>query len=647
MFKGFKLSGLGDISDRLEVFGRTLREEVESSVDSALGIPNETKSKVADAKLEKEKLEDVAEQVVEKEAEPEEKVVANDEKVAPPKKPLRSSTKEKRKLKAVRVPPGPSQTNEVPNKQEEIEKMNMELVKELEKVQKELISMQNVTEKLQEKEEIIRQVMEEGETLSKKQAVYESTIKKLRTNLKSVQEEKDKMAHKVVAEEARVESMRKDKEKTEAELSSVLSKSAAELAEVKKYYEDVLEKEREKNSSLIKEGSAHASALEGLKEAKAREELLAAQVSEFKSSLAQASESANRREQALRREIKEAEGRAQQAEQRHEELASRMPESTRPLLRQIEAMQEQMNSQAESWTAIEASLQNRASAADAKAAESAVKLKAMSEKLSQSHISEATMRAQLKNANAEAAETARTLEEYKSKVDTLEAKLLDSERLIKEAKDQIQRLIGEVQEKQAEVDKVKGETEKKVEQIALKVEELEDALQEKKNIIDRLEKEGDRSIELRDSLPLDTQGNEEASENGHSSVPVWSMVDEQHGESNRSFRLKSLLRMRTKELEAAEERCSNLERTRDVLADELVLLTTAVDNAQQAQERASLLQSDFEQLQCRHITALELMGEKEEMLEELLADLEDIKSLYRDHIELLINQLAQAKATSD
>ena len=646
MFKGFKLKGLDDISDRLEVFGRTLREEVESSVDSALGIPNETKNQDGKAKLEAEKAEPVGMEEEAKDVEVEEKKAPEEKKVVSKKKSLRSPTKETRKLKAERVTSSSSQSNAEANKHEEVEKMNMELLKELEKSQKELLAMKSVTEKLQEKEEIIRQVMEEGEALSKKQGAYEATIKKLRNSLKVSQKEKEDLAKKCAAEEARMENMRKDKEKTEAELSEVLSKSKAELAETKKHFEEMLAAEQKKNVDLSKEGTAHADALEKLKEAKLREEVLAAQVAEMKSSLAQASESANRREQLLRREIKEAEERAQQAEQRHEELASRMPESTRPLLRQIEAMQDQLNSQAESWAAIEVSLQNRVSAADSKAAEAAVKLKAMSEKLSQSHISEATLRAQVKNANAEVAGAARTIEEYKGKVDALEAKLLESEGRFQESKEQMQRLVGELHEKQAEVEKVKAETEAKVEQIALKAEELEAALQEKKDVIDRLENNNERNIELRESLPLAAQEHSDADESTYTPVPAWPATEEQHGESNRTFHLKTLLRMRTKELEAAEERCSNLERTRDVLAEELVLLTTAVDNAQRAQERASLLQSDFEQLQRRHITALELMGEKEEMLEELLADLEDIKSLYRDHIELLIDQLVQAKSSS-
>ena len=45
------------------------------------------------------------------------------------------------------------------------------------------------------------------------------------------------------------------------------------------------------------------------------------------------------REDMLQREMREVERRCQGAEARHEELASNIPEATRPLLRQLEAMQ--------------------------------------------------------------------------------------------------------------------------------------------------------------------------------------------------------------------------------------------------------------------------------------------------------------------
>ena len=38
---------------------------------------------------------------------------------------------------------------------------------------------------------------------------------------------------------------------------------------------------------------------------------------------------------------------------------------------------------------------------------------------------------------------------------------------------------------------------------------------------------------------------------------------------------------------------------------------------------------------------MEMLGEKDESLEELRADLEDVKNLYRDQIEFMVAQLSQ------
>lgn len=45
----------------------------------------------------------------------------------------------------------------------------------------------------------------------------------------------------------------------------------------------------------------------------------------------------------------------------------------------------------------------------------------------------------------------------------------------------------------------------------------------------------------------------------------------------------------------------------------------------------------MEASQAKYIAAVELLGERDEVLEELRADLEDVKNLYRDQIEYLVN----------
>ena len=72
----------------------------------------------------------------------------------------------------------------------------------------------------------------------------------------------------------------------------------------------------------------------------------------------------------LKRELADIARRGQAAEARHEELASALPDATRPLLRQIEAMQAAAAAHAQAWVAAERSLHNRLSAAEAVAAAS-------------------------------------------------------------------------------------------------------------------------------------------------------------------------------------------------------------------------------------------------------------------------------------
>jgi hypothetical protein len=67
-------------------------------------------------------------------------------------------------------------------------------------------------------------------------------------------------------------------------------------------------------------------------------------------------------------DIADLERRCQAAELRHQELSSKLPEATRPLLRQIEAMQAASEAQTEAWAAAEQSLAARIGDAEGRAA---------------------------------------------------------------------------------------------------------------------------------------------------------------------------------------------------------------------------------------------------------------------------------------
>lgn len=72
----------------------------------------------------------------------------------------------------------------------------------------------------------------------------------------------------------------------------------------------------------------------------------------------------------MKRDLAGAERRCQEAEARHEELTAKLPEATRPLLRQMEAMSASAAAQAEAWEAAERSLNTRLTDAETRAATS-------------------------------------------------------------------------------------------------------------------------------------------------------------------------------------------------------------------------------------------------------------------------------------
>ena len=110
--------------------------------------------------------------------------------------------------------------------------------------------------------------------------------------------------------------------------------------------------------------------------------------------------------------------------------------------------------------------------------------------------------------------------------------------------------------------------------------------------------------------------------------------------------LRAALRMKQTEFVALQEQVRELKLTRDQLAEELVQATQQSSMATEALETVSSLREEVEASQAKYIAAVEMLGEKDEALEELRADLEDVKNLYKDQIEDLVNAVVTATPPS-
>lgn len=76
------------------------------------------------------------------------------------------------------------------------------------------------------------------------------------------------------------------------------------------------------------------------------------------------------------------------------------------------------------------------------------------------------------------------------------------------------------------------------------------------------------------------------------------------------------------------------------LAEEVIAAAASEEAARAALASIDATREEHRQAQQQLLACTEMLGEKEERVEELRADLQDVKQLYKDQIEFMVEQLA-------
>ncbi|KAK4269365.1 hypothetical protein QN277_022529 [Acacia crassicarpa] len=532
------------------------------------------------------------------------------------------------------------------------------LTKERDTLRREQNKRSDAAALLKEKDEIITQVMAEGEQLSKKQAAQEATIRKLRAQTRELEEEKKGLTTKLQVEENKVESIKKDKLATEKLLQETIEKHQTELAAQKEYYSNALAASKE--AEALAEARANTEArteLESrLRESEERESMLVQALEELRQTLSRQEQQAVFKEDMLRRDIEDLQNRYQASERRCEELITQVPESTRPLLRQIEAMQETNARRAEAWAAVERTLNSRLQEAEAKAAAAEERERSTNERLSQTLSRINVLEAQISCLRAEQNQLSRSLEKERQRAAENRQEYLAS-------KEEADTQEGRVRQLEDEIRELRQKHKQ----------ELQEALIQRELLQQEIEKERAARVDLErtahDYSPRMKKFS--ASENGNLSRKVSSAsslgsMEESYflqvsldssdsfferrnpGEPSMSpYYMKSMtpnafaaaLRQKEGELASYMSRLASMESIRDSLAEELVKMTGQCEKLRAEAGMLSGLRAELEALRKRHSAALELMGERDEELEELRADIVDLKEMYREQVNLLVNKI--------
>lgn len=98
-------------------------------------------------------------------------------------------------------------------------------------------------------------------------------------------------------------------------------------------------------------------------------------------------------------------------------------------------------------------------------------------------------------------------------------------------------------------------------------------------------------------------------------------------------KLSAAIRRLETEKVAAKEELARISGQRDEARAEIVSLMREAEKARLAGEEVTKLQAQVAEVNERYETTLELLGEKSELVEELRADVDDVKAMYRDLVE--------------
>ncbi|CAN6359184.1 unnamed protein product [Urochloa humidicola] len=531
------------------------------------------------------------------------------------------------------------------------------LTKERDTLRREQNKKSDAAALLKEKDEIITQVMAEGEELSKKQAAQEATIRKLRAQIRELEEEKQRLNSKIQVEETKVESIKRDKATTEKLLQETIERNQTELAAQKEFYTNALNAAKE--AEALAEARVNSEAkveLESLlREAGEKENMLIKTIEELRHSLTRQEQEAAFREERLKRDYDDLQKRYQASELRYNELVTQVPESTRPLLRQIEAMQETAARREEAWAGVERTLNSRLQEAEAKAAAAEEKERSVNERLSQSLSRITVLETQITILRTEQTQLSRSLEKERQRASESRQEYLaiKEEAAIQE---------GRAKQLEEELKELRARHKKELQEAAEHRELLEKDLEREKAARAEIEKTSSREapkVPLPDKTrnaplrKLSSSGSINSLEESHFLQASLDLSDtaslerRMSSESNMSYYLRTMtpsafesaLRQKDGELASYMSRLASLESIRNSLAEELVKMTEQCEKLRTESAALPGLRAELEALKQRHFQALELMGERDEELEELRNDIVDLKEMYREQVDLLVSQL--------
>eukprot|EP01044_Picomonas_judraskeda_P008576 COSAG03_NODE_988_length_5095_cov_415.510608_3_plen_641_part_00 len=540
------------------------------------------------------------------------------------------------------------------------------LQKERDTLRRAVESRDQSDEILRDKEEQVNGLLAEGERMSRQLGEKESILRKVRAQLKELEVTNTALKDRLEATETKLSSLQEAQEilaSTEKAGKKEIvdqAKQNMSLAAKAEEQERIIESLRRDNIDLqeqletaTEEVKAHmllvaraeenvdSAAMEAQEKAKSelrkvaevtrlenqeREEVLTASIDELRAELDRAKREHHRQEDRLTKALRDAERREAEAEHRCQDLERMVPEATRPLLRQIDALQKSQDERAAVWQELENNFQRRLQAAAASTAIATEKATVAADRLSSETAKVAQFHERYQASEAERASLAERVAQLegenraaeKERAELRAAAARDSEVRVSAAVDEERRLWVTKQadweeESRRTMTAVKADHDAALQQVESKYAAL---LATHSSQVATPE-----GINL-DGVPAVTSVDGDGSMQEQTDVADGGLYDHES--------VHAKMRQRERELRALQASLTQAEATNAALAEELVSLTRKNDEAMVNSRSSKAIEQELDSLQARHAAALEILGEKDEQLQAAQEDLLDIKAMYKE-----------------
>eukprot|EP00850_Spirogloea_muscicola_P021890 SM000266S09835 [mRNA] locus=s266:27234:33110:- [translate_table: standard] len=484
----------------------------------------------------------------------------------------------------------------------------------------------------------------EIEHAGKRAAEQEAAAKRARADAIRLEQERDKLAASFLEATAKSEAASKAMALDEAR--GRISELQQSLAEQREHFHQLLEEaraghEREAEGVRAEVVGRAAAAAQAAAE---REQLLSETVASLRGQVEQANQEASAREDRLLDEVRRLEQRRREIEMAHEDAASCIDEATRPLVRQMESMSSLMARRDAAMEERERELQQlskRAEDAARTSSETQAKARAATEAAERraAVAEKCAAEARAENLRKELMAALEQSRSLKTEKEEIEAALAKAQGACKEAKVALRVAQAEIQAEGEEQRRKLDEEKEAWEQGRVQQQhpQVEAANGEQQHWGDT----ATRSPGSHSGSPGDMGG---GAAGGVLSRPLWgSSKYMANGSAVAMERTMAKVKQLQGEVRQLHRELASQQAARDHAEEELLKLTEALKAAEERAIMVPTMEKELTELRQRHDMALVIIGERNERADELEADMADVKALFREQVNLMINQVDPEK----